>query len=82
VFNLHSPARGALATPSLAPPAGGEPAGGARPRPPANPSPVPAEGGKPCVCGHGRTAHQHYRRGKDCALCSCARYRRRWLIGR
>jgi hypothetical protein len=38
---------------------------------------------KPCACGHGRQAHQHYRPGKDCALCPCARYRRsfigRWL---
>lgn len=39
-------------------------------------APVPAAGLKPCVCGHGRQAHQHYRRGKDCALCSCARYHR------
>ncbi|WP_144712462.1 hypothetical protein [Curtobacterium pusillum] len=30
-----------------------------------------------CVCGHGRDAHEHYRRGKDCALCDCPRYRRR-----
>jgi hypothetical protein len=80
VFALHSAAAGALATPSLAAPSpsGGEPTGD--PQPPAEPSPVP-EAGRPCVCGHGRTAHEHYRRGKDCALCSCARYRRR-LIGR
>ncbi|MEU2349050.1 hypothetical protein [Modestobacter sp. NPDC049651] len=36
-----------------------------------------------CACGHERVAHQHYRRGTDCALCSCARYRRRFrLFGR
>jgi hypothetical protein len=34
---------------------------------------------KPCACGHGRQAHEHYRRGKDCALCSCARYRRSFI---
>jgi len=31
---------------------------------------------RPCGCGHGRDAHEHYRRGTDCALCSCSRYRR------
>ncbi len=30
-------------------------------------------------CGHGRQAHQHYRRGTDCALCDCDRYRRSLL---
>lgn len=32
-----------------------------------------------CVCGHGRTAHEHYRRGSDCGICGvaeCAAYRR------
>jgi hypothetical protein len=33
---------------------------------------------KPCRCGHGKTAHEHYRRGADCSLCSCTRYRRGW----
>lgn len=31
----------------------------------------------PCVCGHSRSAHEHYRRGTDCALCSlegCAKF--------
>ena len=31
-----------------------------------------------CMYGHGRSAHQHYRSGTECALCSsgqCARYR-------
>ncbi len=27
-----------------------------------------------CGCGHGRTAHEHYRRGSDCAFCDCLRY--------
>jgi hypothetical protein len=36
-----------------------------------------------CVCGHDRSAHEHYRAGTDCALCeSCNRFRparsRRW----
>ncbi|WP_176491760.1 hypothetical protein [Curtobacterium sp. 'Ferrero'] len=30
-----------------------------------------------CVCGHPREAHEHYRRGSDCALCDCPRFRRR-----
>jgi hypothetical protein len=30
-----------------------------------------------CVCGHDRHAHQHYRRGSDCALCDCTRWRPR-----
>ncbi len=29
-----------------------------------------------CACGHGRDAHEHYRRGSDCALCDCPAYRR------
>jgi hypothetical protein len=36
----------------------------------------PQGAGKPCRCGHGRTAHQHYRSGTDCALCTCARFSR------
>jgi hypothetical protein len=39
-------------------------------RPPAEPL------GKPCRCGHGKVAHQHYRPGADCALCACPRFRR------
>lgn len=30
-----------------------------------------------CSCGHGHDAHEHYRRGSDCALCPpgvCARF--------
>ncbi|NEM05962.1 hypothetical protein [Geodermatophilus normandii] len=29
-----------------------------------------------CGCGHAKPAHEHYRRGTDCAFCDCARYRR------
>jgi hypothetical protein len=28
-----------------------------------------------CSCGHERDAHEHYRRGTDCATCDCARFR-------
>jgi hypothetical protein len=31
---------------------------------------------KACACGHGKTAHQHYRAGADCALCACPRFHR------
>ncbi|MGQ0574890.1 MAG: hypothetical protein ACT4RN_11895 [Pseudonocardia sp.] len=31
-----------------------------------------------CRCGHGRDAHEHFRRGSDCALCGCPRYRSRY----
>jgi hypothetical protein len=34
--------------------------------------------GEVCVCGHARSAHQHFRFGTECALCStgdCKRYR-------
>ncbi|SFT34198.1 hypothetical protein SAMN05660657_00229 [Geodermatophilus amargosae] len=34
------------------------------------------------TCDHGKQAHAHYRRGTDCALCPCARYRRPALLGR
>jgi hypothetical protein len=52
-------------------------------------SPGPAEAGRPvptagplCSCGHGKQAHEHYRRGSDCALCGCARFRRpRFRLG-
>jgi len=32
-------------------------------------------GPRSCTCGHEESAHEHYRRGTDCALCSCARFR-------
>jgi hypothetical protein len=28
-----------------------------------------------CRCGHLRNAHTHYRRGSDCGLCGCPRFR-------
>lgn len=41
---------------------------------------IPVAKTKPCSCGHVRAAHEHYRRGTDCALCGCGRYRgRRWF---
>jgi hypothetical protein len=30
-----------------------------------------------CVCGHQQAAHEHYRRGSDCALCDCPRFRKK-----
>ena len=27
-----------------------------------------------CRCGHDRLAHQHYRKGSECALCTCPRW--------
>jgi len=32
-------------------------------------------GTKECRCGHPGRAHEHYRRGTDCALCRCARFK-------
>jgi hypothetical protein len=37
---------------------------------------APQAVGPACGCGHGKTAHEHYRAGTDCALCECARFRR------
>ena len=34
---------------------------------------------EPCVCGHARAAHEHYRPGRDCGACGaqdCAEFRR------
>jgi hypothetical protein len=39
------------------------------PGPPAAP-----HSGRTCTCGHSKQAHQHYRPGTDCAMCSCPRY--------
>jgi hypothetical protein len=42
---------------------------------PSAPPPVVVE---PCVCGHGREAHDHHRRGHDCGACGslgCAAFR-------
>jgi len=33
-----------------------------------------------CRCGHDRLAHQHYRRGTECALCGCLRWSRPGLL--
>jgi hypothetical protein len=46
---------------------------------PVVPDAGPRDLGKACTCGHGKKAHEHYRRGTDCALCSCARFHRRLL---
>jgi hypothetical protein len=27
-----------------------------------------------CRCGHDRLAHEHYRKGSECALCECPRW--------
>jgi hypothetical protein len=27
-----------------------------------------------CRCGHELAAHEHYRRGRECALCGCLRW--------
>lgn len=34
--------------------------------------------GQLCRCGHQRDAHSHYRKGSDCALCPCPRFRIDW----
>jgi hypothetical protein len=31
-------------------------------------------GPQECSCGHATLAHEHYRKGSDCALCECTRY--------
>ena len=49
-------------------------AGAASNEPAARRSPAATPAGRPCTCGHGRSAHEHYRRGRDCSLCGCARY--------
>lgn len=49
---------------------------GARGSAPAPAAAVPT--GRSCVCGHGRDAHEHYRKGTDCALCACTRYTSRF----
>jgi len=33
-----------------------------------------------CRCGHGKRAHEHYRRGTDCGLCTCTRFSRPLLV--
>jgi hypothetical protein len=34
-----------------------------------------SRGPKGCTCGHEANAHEHYRRGTDCAMCSCPKFR-------
>jgi hypothetical protein len=44
-------------------------------RGPSTPPPVVVE---PCVCGHARAAHEHYRSGHDCGACGsvgCSAFR-------
>jgi hypothetical protein len=43
---------------------------------------VVADATELCVCGHTHTAHEHLRRGTDCALCGCPRFRRSRRVGR
>jgi hypothetical protein len=33
------------------------------------------EAPRDCRCGHGSRAHEHYRRGSDCALCTCPKFK-------
>jgi hypothetical protein len=40
------------------------------------PADTAVDTGTACDCGHIEGAHEHYRRGTDCALCPCARYRK------
>jgi hypothetical protein len=35
-----------------------------------------AKGSVLCACSHDQTAHSHYRRGSECALCDCLRWHR------
>ena len=47
--------------------------------PPVAPTTPPNTVVDPCVCGHAREAHEHYRPGHDCGVCGardCADYRR------
>ncbi len=42
---------------------------------------LPSTGSPACRCSHARQAHEHYRRGSDCAFCgpqTCGRFRRDW----
>jgi hypothetical protein len=34
-----------------------------------------SRGPRDCTCGHSSQAHEHYRRGTDCGLCPCVRFR-------
>jgi hypothetical protein len=39
-------------------------------------------GPQPCRCGHAERAHEHYRSGTDCALCSCPKFKASAARGR
>jgi hypothetical protein len=43
---------------------------------PSGQGPSSPDMGKACVCGHGKRAHEHYRKGTDCAFCECSRFHR------
>jgi hypothetical protein len=48
-------------------------------QPPVPPRQADGVAEKLCRCGHGRSAHLHYRRGSDCGVCGaagCAAFRR------
>ncbi|MFN2536786.1 MAG: hypothetical protein ABR549_01360 [Mycobacteriales bacterium] len=30
---------------------------------------------RPCRCGHGKDAHEHYRRGSECSGCGCVGFK-------
>jgi hypothetical protein len=36
---------------------------------------LPTREPKGCTCGHQANAHEHYRRGTDCGMCSCPKFR-------
>ncbi len=38
-------------------------------------------GPQSCRCGHPDKAHEHYRRGTDCALCACPKFKARGTRG-
>ena len=61
-------------TPPIGLPAAPDAAAGAPAEPP-RPAPPVVD---PCVCSHGREAHEHWRRGTDCGVCGragCAAFR-------
>lgn len=46
----------------------------------APPRTVTSVRGDACVCEHMRSSHEHYRRGTECALCDCPRFRRQTAL--
>lgn len=70
---LTPPAGGVVIPAQRLVPAIGSPAVGGPPASPASHGPI-----CPCVCGHDREAHVHYRPGTDCGACDprdCAGFR-------